>query len=178
MTLHDLFTLQILLDRNIGVQYIRYTNEYIPKLQIHLHSHLIRNVFSRHNLSAQVFFSVSFGSSSSHLHLQVIFIVKSSSSSLDHHWIIIKFGSSLDLEHHWIIIVASTISIKWCYIIILLIIRSSIELAIFHAGCRPRIQVGIHLLQHLYLTMRGTHPRTMSEWPTQHLHISFSKNGS
>ena len=35
MTLHDLFTLLVLLNRNIGVQYIRYTNEYIPKLQIH-----------------------------------------------------------------------------------------------------------------------------------------------
>ena len=119
MTLHDLFTLQILPDRNIGVQYIRYTNEYILKLQIHHHSLLNRKVFSRHNLSAQVFLSVSSGSSSSHLHRQ--FIVKSSSSSrhvhcqdifiksgssldLDHHWIIIKSGSLLDLEHHWIII--------------------------------------------------------------------------
>ena len=37
MTLHDLITLQILPDRNIGVQYIRYTNEYIRRLQIHQH---------------------------------------------------------------------------------------------------------------------------------------------
>ena len=37
MNLHDLFTLQILPDRNIGVQYTRYTNEYILKLQIHQH---------------------------------------------------------------------------------------------------------------------------------------------
>ena len=35
MNLHDLFTLQQLPYRNIGVQYIIYTNEYIPKLQIH-----------------------------------------------------------------------------------------------------------------------------------------------
>ena len=93
-----------------------------------------RKVFSRHNLSAQVFFSISYGSSSSHIHLQVIFIIKSSSlschlhqvwiiigsgssqdhhqvwiitwyrASLDHHWIIIKSGSSLDLDRHLIII--------------------------------------------------------------------------
>ena len=101
---HDSITLQILPRKNIGVQYIRYTSEYIPKLQICQHSLLTRKVFSWHNLSAQVFFFVSSGSSSSHLHLQVIFIVKSSSSSLDHQWIIIKFGSSL-LDHHqvWII---------------------------------------------------------------------------
>ena len=46
MNLHDLFTLQILLDRNIRVQYIIYTNEYIPKLKIHQHSLLTRKVFS------------------------------------------------------------------------------------------------------------------------------------
>ena len=32
---HDLITLQILPGRNIRVQYVRYTSEYIPKLQIH-----------------------------------------------------------------------------------------------------------------------------------------------
>ena len=37
MTLHDLFTLQILHEINIGVQYIKYTSEYILKLQIHQH---------------------------------------------------------------------------------------------------------------------------------------------
>ena len=37
MTLHDLFTLLILLGINIGVQYIRYTSQYISKLQIHQH---------------------------------------------------------------------------------------------------------------------------------------------
>ena len=35
MTLHDLFTLQILFGINIRVQYIKYTSEYIVKLQIH-----------------------------------------------------------------------------------------------------------------------------------------------
>ena len=83
MTLHDLFTLynlwigtsghdmtQPLLGISIRVQYIRYTDEYISKLQLHQHSLLTRKVFSRHNLTAQVFFSVS----SSHLHVQVIFI--------------------------------------------------------------------------------------------------------
>ena len=109
---------------------IRYTSEYILKLQIHQHFLLTRKVFSRHNLSAHVFFSVSSGSSmsfhhvhlrfififklsssSSHLHIQVIFIFKSSSSSdLDHHWnIITGSGSSLDLDHHyWIIITGSS----------------------------------------------------------------------
>ena len=103
MTLHELFTLLILpigtsghdmtqlhyryfLIETSGVQYIRYTSEYIPKLQIHQHSLLTRKVFSRNNLSTQVFFSISTGSSSSsrHLHLQVIFIT-GSGSSLDHH---------------------------------------------------------------------------------------------
>ena len=97
MNLHELFTLQILPDRNIMVQYIIYTNEYILKLQIHQHTLLTRKVISRHNLPAQVFFSVSSESSSSirhlqsHLYLQVIFICKSSSSGS---------GSSLDLDHH------------------------------------------------------------------------------
>ena len=102
-------------------------DEYILNLKSHQHSLLTRKVFSRHNLSAQVFFSVSSGSSSSprhlqvififksysssnHIHLQVIFIFKSYSSSshlhldLDHHsiWIIInRYGSSLDLDHLW-----------------------------------------------------------------------------
>ena len=58
MTLHDFITLMIL---SIGtlrtneIQYIKYTSEYIPKLQIHQHSLLTRKVFSRHNSSAQVF---------------------------------------------------------------------------------------------------------------------------
>ena len=113
---------------NIRLQYIRDMDEYIPKLQLHQHSLLTRKVFSWHNLSAQVFFSVSSRSSSGihhlqiHLHLQVIFIYKSSSSIshlywiwiiMEHHhwiWIITRSGSSwniitrsgwsLDLDHH------------------------------------------------------------------------------
>ena len=109
---------------NIELQYIRYTDEYILKLQIHQYSLLARKLFSRHNLSAQVFFSVSSrSSSSSHdIHLQVIFIFNSSSSGsgssldMDHHhwiWIITRSGSSfsgsrssLDMDHHhWIWII-------------------------------------------------------------------------
>ena len=40
MTLHDLITLMILLIGTLGcneIQYIRYTSEYIPKLQLHQH---------------------------------------------------------------------------------------------------------------------------------------------
>src|SRR5882757_5845852 len=101
------------------VQYMKYTNEYIPKLQIHQHSLLTRKVFSRHNLSAQVLFSVSFGSSSSHLHQ--IWSITGSSSSLDHHC--------------WIITGA---------ISILLVTGSSTEPALFHAGCKPSLHVGLH----------------------------------
>ena len=160
MTLHDLITLTILPIGISGaneIQYMKYRSEYIPKLQIHQHSLLTRKVFSRHNLSAQIFFSVSFGSSSSHLHHQVIFI---------------KSGSSLDLDHYWIIIIitASTISIKWCYLCILLIIGSSIKPTLFHVGCKPSLHVFLHLLQHLYLTMGGTHPSSMSERHAQHSH--------
>ena len=120
MTWHDLFTLQTHPRINIGVQYIIYMDEYILKLQIHQHSLLNRKVFSWHNLLAQVFFSVSSGSSliSRHLHLHVIFIwiwiiTRSGSSlDLDHHsiWIIITGSrSSLDLDHHcWIIVVGSS----------------------------------------------------------------------
>ena len=92
-------------------EYIRYIEEYIPKLHIHQHSLLTRKVFFRHNfqhwssslyqLDHLVFKS---SSSSSHLRLQVIFIFKSS-SNLDHLsiWIII---TGLDMDHHsiWIII--------------------------------------------------------------------------
>ena len=49
-----------------------------------------------------------------------------SSLDLDHHWL-----SSLDLDHHW------------CYIMILLVTGSSTEPALFHAGCRPSLHVGI-----------------------------------
>ena len=71
---HDSITLQILPKINIRVQYIRYTTEYILKLQIHQHSFLNRKVFSRHNSLAQVFII--------------------GSSLLDHHHWIIKAGSS------------------------------------------------------------------------------------
>ena len=106
---------------NIWVQYIRYTSEYILKLQLHQHSLLTRKVFSRHNLSTQVFFSVSSRSSlsSHHIHLQVIFIFKSASSGsgsssldLDHHSIcIIITGSRSSLyldHHHWIWIITGS----------------------------------------------------------------------
>ena len=62
MTLHDFFTLLILLIGTSGtnqIQYMNYTSEYILKLQIHQHSLLTRKVFSWHNRLAQVFFSKS-----------------------------------------------------------------------------------------------------------------------
>ena len=159
---HDSNTLQILPEINIGVQDIRYTSEYILKLQIHQHSLLTSKVFSRHNLSAQVFFSVSSESSSSsrHLHLQSIFFFNSSSSlDLDHQsiWIIITgSGSSLDLDHHWTssldldhhsiwIITPGSSSLnhhRW-YLLILLITGSSTEPTLFHAGYRPSLLVGL-----------------------------------
>ena len=115
MTLHYLITLMNLPIGTSGtneIQYMNYTTGYIPKLQIHQHSLLTRKVFSRHNLSAQVFFSVSSRSSSSPRHLQVIFIFKSySSSSYLHLQVIFIFGSgsSLDLDHHcWIIMIGSS----------------------------------------------------------------------
>ena len=117
---------------NIGLQYIRNMDECIPKLQLHQHSLLTRKVFSRHNLLALVFFSISTGSSchlhlessesSSHLCLQVIFILRiwiisRSGSSWD---IITGFGSSLDLDQHhsiWIITWSGSSSLDWIYII-------------------------------------------------------------
>ena len=69
MTLHDLITLMILpigtLETN-EIQYMKYTSEYILKLQIHQQSLLTRKVFSGHNSLPQVCFS-------------------GSSSKLDHH---------------------------------------------------------------------------------------------
>ena len=142
---------------------IRYTSEYIPKLQIHQHSLLTKKVC-----------------------LDTIHQHKSSSldnsSKLGHHqsWIVIGSSSLLDHHQSWIIIIiiAPAIPRKWCYLSILLVIGSSIEPSLFHVGCRPSLQVGLHLLQYLYLTMRGTHQITMSEWLSQHLHLSFLKNGS
>ena len=148
------------------------------KLILHQHSLLTRKVFSRHNLSTQVFFSLSSESSSSsrHLHLQVIFIFKSSSSLGHHHLHVIfisGFGSSLDLDHHhsiwiitwsessldhhlwiWIIPLSRSSLLDHhhkCYLFILLVTGISTEPALFHASCRPSLHVG--LLQHLYLTL-------------------------
>ena len=158
------------------------------------YSFLTRKVFSRHNLSAQVFCSISSGSSSSprHLHLQVISIFNSSSSSfvsgsslnLDHHhwiWIIIIGTPSLDLDHPsiwiisgasyldldhpliWIIsAVSSTLNLHGCYLMILLVTRSSTEPALFHPGYRPSVRVGL-------LPALISDPKT--EWPTQHLYL-------
>ena len=103
---------------NIGLQYIRNMDEYIPKLQLHQHSLLTMKVFSRHNLSTLllciIWIIIKPSLSSSHLHLQVIFIFNPSlSSSHLHHrtWIITRSrssldiitrsGSSLDLDRHW-----------------------------------------------------------------------------
>jgi len=147
----------------------KYTSEYILKLQIHQRSLLTRKVFPRHNLSAQVFFSVSYGSSSSphHLHLQVISIFKSPSSSshlhldLDRHSIwIISAASSLDLDHPsiWIITIgSSSLDHHGCYLMILLVIGSSTEPSLFHDGCRPSLHVGL-------LPTLISDPK--SEWPT------------
>ena len=117
---HDSITLQTHPKIKIGVQYIRNTCEYIPMLQLHQDSLLTRKVFYWHNLSAQFFFSVSSGSSSSHLHRQVIFIKSGSSLDLDHHWIwIITAGSSwvlsLDSSLHRKFYRASPFSC-WMYI--------------------------------------------------------------
>ena len=134
MTLHDLITLLNLLIGTSGtneIQYMKYISEYILKLQTHQHSLLTRKVFSQHNLSAQVFFSVSSGSSSSHIHRQVI-TGSRSSLDLDHHSIyIITIGSSLMDHHHG------------CYLMILLVTRSSTKPSLFHVGCRPSLHVGI-----------------------------------
>ena len=55
------------------------------------------------------------------------------------------------MDHHWIIIIiiASAISIKWCYLSILLVRGSSTEPTLCHVGCRPSLHVGLHLLRHL-----------------------------
>ena len=165
---------QTLIKINIRVQYIRYTSEYIPKLQLHQHSLLTRKVFSRHNLSAQVFFSVLSGSSSSpcHLHLQVIFtwiwiITWSLSSSLDlNHpsiWII-SGASSLDLYQPliWIISAGSSIlNLHRCYLMILLVIGISTDPALFHVGCRPIQHVGLRPV--LTYDHVGTNPIIISE---------------
>ena len=76
------------------------------------------------------------------------------------------------MDHHqsWIIIIiAPAILSKWCYLSILLVIGSSTEPSLFHVGCRPSLHVGLHLLQHLYLNMGGTHPAIISERPNTHI---------
>ena len=59
----------------------------------------------------------------------------------------IKSGSSSKPDHHCIIIIitASAISIKWCYLSILLVRGSSTEPTLFHASCRPSPYVGLPL---------------------------------
>ena len=126
MTLHDLIILMTLPVRGtkhprlVTMKYnVKYTSQYIPKLQIHQHSLLTRNIFSWHNSSVQVF-------------------VTRSSSKMDHHqiWIITRSSSKLDHRQSWIIIVtAVAISSKWCYLSNLLVIGSSTVPALFHAGC-------------------------------------------
>ena len=133
MTLHDFIILmtlpigtsgynemQMILSIGTSGYNIRYTSEYIPKLQIHQHCLLTRKVFSWHNTSAQVFVTWSF--------------IKARSSLDDHHRII-KTGSS-SLDHHQ----------GFRYLSILLVTGSSTEPTLFHAGCRPSLHVGIHLL--------------------------------
>ena len=146
---------------NTGLQQIRSTCKYIPKLQLHQHSLLTRKVFSQHNF--HLLWIISSYVSSSRLHLQVIFIFGSGSSlDLDHHhqiwiitghdhwiWIITQSRSSLDintrsmtsldLDHHR------------CYLMILLVTGSSTEPTLFHASCRSSLHVG--LLHCLYLTL-------------------------
>ena len=122
-------------------------DEYILKLQIHQHSLLTRKVLSQHNISEEVFFVVSSGSSSSYLCLQVIFIFKSSSSSdLDHHW-----TSPLDLDHHW----ASSLDLDH-YSILIITARSSsldldhhwlLSLDLDHQGCYLMIFSSQEVLQ-------------------------------
>ena len=136
MNLHEfiiLITLSIGTSGTNEIQYKKYTSEYIPKLHIHQHSLLTRKVFSRHNLSTLIFFSVS-TRSSRHLHLQVIFIL-----DLDHHWIWIITGtSSLDLDHHhwiWIITGSGSSSLDLDHHSIWIIItrsRSSLDLDHHH----------------------------------------------
>ena len=109
---------------------------------------------------------------------------------MDHHcWIIITGSrSSLDLDQY-----------HGCYLMILLVTRSSTKPGRFHVGCRPRLHIG--LLQRLYPTLSqngppntyiwscrnqnynhirkacptltsdhvGTHPTTLSERPSTHI---------
>ena len=85
---------------NIGLQYIRNTNEIHFEVIYTSTLPLNQEGILSTQFSSQLFFSVSFGSSSSPRHIQVFFIFKSSSSSIHiHHWIwiITRSGSSLDI---------------------------------------------------------------------------------
>ena len=114
---------QVHLGINIRLQYIRNTSEIHSEVTYTSTLPLNQEGILLTQFSAQVFFSVSSGSSSSPHHLQVFFIFKSSfiigsGSSLDldhHHWIqiITRSGSSLLDQHHsiWIIITESRSSL-------------------------------------------------------------------
>ena len=127
------------------------------------YSLLNRNVFYRRNfhhwsssLDHLVICIFKSSSSSIHLHLWIWIITRSRSSSLDlyHHSIWIISG-----HHHsiWIITTrSSSLDHHGCYLMILLVTRSSIELALFHVGCRPSLHVG--LFQCLYLTLSQNGP--------------------
>ena len=107
------------------------------------------------------------------------------SSFLDldhHHWIwiiIIGSGSSLDLDHHWTSSLDLDHSSIWiisshhhlCYLMILLIIGSSIETAFFHAGCRPSHHVGLLLALTSDLLVRKAHPMLTSDHVETYNHI-------
>ena len=83
----------------------------------------------------------------------------------------------MDLDHHgiWIIITGSRSSLldqhHWCYLMILLITWISTQLALFHAGCRPSHNVGLHPT--LTSDHVGTNPIIISERQAQHSHLTM-----
>ena len=98
-------------------------------------------------------------------HHHWIWIISRSGSSWN---IIIGSRSSLDLDHCWL----SSLDLDhpWCYLMILLVIGSSTEPAIFHAGCRPSLHVG--LFQHLHLINTWCEEwLIISIWSTQDVKI-------
>ena len=125
MTLHY-FTLMILAigtSRTNEIQYIKYTSEYIPKLQIHQQSLLTRNVFSSHHSLAQVF-------------------IIGSSSKLDHHLIIIIIIDSDMLIKWWYISILLSIGSSTEPTLFHAGFRPSLHLGLhwqsqpfFHVGC-------------------------------------------
>ena len=148
MTLHDLFTLLILPDRNIEVQYIIYTSEYILKLQIHQHFLLTRKVFSLTQFISTILLLWIIIKAGSSLDQHQVWNITRSTSSPNHHWINIKAGSSSKLDHHQIIINITAFAVlnKWCYLSILLVTGSSTDPNLFHIDCRPSLHVGLHHL--------------------------------